>query len=189
MAPLSPMAAGHAFVHGDKDAEVSARCRRIHTEGYYLHRSLHYHGDHIANAKDFAGSIWLVQQPERDAMFAEKPPIPQFALYAALKNSKAEILKGQDYDVFGDGRVVIKAAYGHTSGHQVLYLKLSKTGPVLLAGDLYHYREERATHKVPTFEFHKEESSLPERKRQLGFGLNPVTAVGGGCGPLERGPD
>jgi len=100
-----------------------------------------------------------VQQPERDAMFAEKPPnITQATLYAALKNSKTEILKGQDYDVFGDGTVVIKAAYGHTPGHQVLYLKLAKTGPVLLAGDLYHYQEERATHKVPTFEFNKEQS-------------------------------
>src|SRR6266849_1479213 len=26
----------------------------------------HYHGDHVANANDFAGSTWLVQQPERD---------------------------------------------------------------------------------------------------------------------------
>ena len=26
----------------------------------------HYHVDHIANANDFAGSTWLVQQPERD---------------------------------------------------------------------------------------------------------------------------
>jgi glyoxylase-like metal-dependent hydrolase (beta-lactamase superfamily II) len=118
----------------------------------------HYHGDHIANANDFAGSTWLVQQAERDAMFAEKPPITQFAQYAALKNSKTQILEGQDHDVFGDGTVVIKAAYGHTPGHQVLYLKLAKTGPVLLAGDLYHYQEERVTHKVPTFEFNKEQS-------------------------------
>ena len=92
-------------------------------------------------------------------MFAEKPPnITQLAQYAALKNSKTKILKGEDYDVFGDGSVVIKAAYGHTPGHQVLFVKLAKTGPVLLAGDLYHYQEERGTSKVPTFEFNKEQS-------------------------------
>ena len=34
----------------------------------------HYHGDHIANSNDFAGSTWLVQKPERDAMFAENGP-------------------------------------------------------------------------------------------------------------------
>jgi N-acyl homoserine lactone hydrolase len=119
----------------------------------------HYHSDHTANANEFAGATWLVQQPEREAMFAEKAPgITQLAQYAALKNSKTTILKGEDYDVFGDGTVVIKAAYGHTPGHQVLFVKLAKTGPVLLAGDLYHYQEERGTSKVPTFEFNKEQS-------------------------------
>ena len=119
----------------------------------------HYHGDHTANANDFAGATWLVQQTERDAMFAEKAPnITQLAQYAALKNSKTKILNGEDFDVFGDGTVVIKAAYGHTPGHQVLFVKLAKTGPVLLAGYLYHYQEERGTSKVPTFEFNKEQS-------------------------------
>src|SRR3989475_5457111 len=119
----------------------------------------HYHVDHIANANDFAGATWLVQQPERDAMFAEKgPAITQRARYIALKDSKTKILNGQDYDVFGDGTVVIKAAYGHTPGHQVVYLKLAKTGPILLAGDLYHYQEERNTDKTPTFEFDRDQS-------------------------------
>ena len=120
----------------------------------------HYHVDHIANANDFTGSTWLVQQPERDAMFAEKggAPVAQRAKYIALKDSKTKILNGQDYDVFGDGTVVIKAAYGHTPGHQVVYLKLAKTGPILLAGDLYHYQEERNTDKTPTFEFNRDQS-------------------------------
>src|SRR5712691_1261202 len=119
----------------------------------------HYHADHTANANDFAGATWLVQQPERDAMFAEKgPAITQRAHYIALKDSKSKILNGQDYDVFGDGTVVVKAAYGHTPGHQVAYVKLAKTGPVLLAGDLYHYREERNTDKTPTFEFDSTQS-------------------------------
>jgi N-acyl homoserine lactone hydrolase len=119
----------------------------------------HYHADHTANANDFARATWLVQQPERDPMFAEKgPAITQRAQYIALKDSKTKILNGQDYDVFGDGTVVIKAAYGHTPGHQVLYVKLAKTGPVLLAGDLYHYQEERNTDKTPTFEFDRDQS-------------------------------
>jgi N-acyl homoserine lactone hydrolase len=119
----------------------------------------HYHSDHTANANAFAGATWLVQQPERDAMFAEKaPPIAQRAQYVALKDSKTKILNGQDYDVFGDGTVVVKAAYGHTPGHQVLYLKLAKTGAILLAGDLYHYQEERNTDKTPTFEFDRDQS-------------------------------
>ena len=118
----------------------------------------HYHGDHTANANAFAAATWLVlAELERDAMFGDKaPPITQRARYDALKDSKTKILKGEDYD--GDGTVVIKAAYGHTPGHQVLFVKLKRTGPVLLAGDLYHYQEERGTDKTPTFEFSRDQS-------------------------------
>ena len=119
----------------------------------------HYHSDHTANANEFAASTWIVRQRERDAMFAEKPAsIMQPATYSALRNSKTIVLHDEDYDVFGDGSVVIKSAPGHTPGHQVLFLKLPKTGPLLVAGDLYHYQEERFTDKVPNFEFNKQES-------------------------------
>jgi len=120
----------------------------------------HYHSDHTANAGDFAGSTWLVRQIELDAVFAETPPrIVQATHFAKLKDSKTVILKDDEYDVFGDGTVVIKSAPGHTPGHQVLFLKLAKTGPVLIAGDLYHYPEERTMNRFPTFEFNKEQSA------------------------------
>jgi N-acyl homoserine lactone hydrolase len=114
----------------------------------------HYHYDHTANANAFAGSTWLVRQVERDTMFATHPPgVTTPATYSSLQRSKTIILKGESYDVFGDGRVIIKSAPGHTPGHQMLYLNLAKTGGVLLSGDLYHYPEERALDRVPTFEF------------------------------------
>jgi len=92
-------------------------------------------------------------------MFAEKPPgVTQPSSYAALRNSKTLILKSQEHDVFGDGTVVIKAAPGHTPGHQILYLKLTKTGGVVLSGDLYHYSQERTLNRVPTFEFKPEQT-------------------------------
>ena len=85
--------------------------------------------------------------------------------YDALKNSKTKIIPADaDYDVFGDGAVIIKPAQGHTPGHQVLFLKLKKSGPILIAGDLYHYNEERFTDHVPNFEYNKEES-LASRAR------------------------
>jgi N-acyl homoserine lactone hydrolase len=113
----------------------------------------HYHYDHTANANEFASATWLVRQVERDAMFADKPPdLIQLATFNTLRNSKTVIIKTDDYDVFGDGSVVIKWAPGHTPGHQVLFVKLAKTGPVLLSGDLYHYPEERTLDRVPTFE-------------------------------------
>ena len=119
----------------------------------------HYHWDHTANANDFAGATWLVRQNERDEMFSPKPfGAAQPATYAALRNSKAVIIRGDEHDVFGDGTVIIKAAPGHTVGHQVLYLKLAKTGGVVLSGDLYHYPEERTRNRLPTIEFHAEQT-------------------------------
>jgi glyoxylase-like metal-dependent hydrolase (beta-lactamase superfamily II) len=86
------------------------------------------------------------------------------APYAALKNAKTKVLHGEDYDVFGDASAVIKAAYGHTPGHQVLIVKLAKSGTIVLAGDLYHYQAERGTDKVPGFEFSKEQSLASRAK-------------------------
>jgi glyoxylase-like metal-dependent hydrolase (beta-lactamase superfamily II) len=107
----------------------------------------HYHYDHSANANAYAGSTWLVQRPERAAMFPETPPANPIepdvaAKFNALKTAKTKLLDG-DYDVFGDGSVVIISTPGHTPGHQSLFLKLAKYGPLLLTGDLYHYPAER----------------------------------------------
>jgi len=125
----------------------------------------HYHSDHTANANDFAGATWIVQKAERDAMFADTPAsIMQPAQFSALKTAKTKLLDNEDFDVFGDGLVVIKSAPGHTPGHQVLFVRLARTGPVLLAGDLYHYPEERNTGKVPTFEFNAEQSRASRQK-------------------------
>jgi glyoxylase-like metal-dependent hydrolase (beta-lactamase superfamily II) len=126
----------------------------------------HYHLDHTANGNMFASSTWLVNQAEHDIMFSDKPaPVKVEKNYDALKNSKTKILPADsDYDVFGDGSVVIKPAPGHTPGHQVLFLKLRKTGPVLVAGDLYHYNEERNSDHVPNFEYNKEQSLASRAK-------------------------
>ncbi|MGA8873483.1 MAG: MBL fold metallo-hydrolase, partial [Candidatus Acidiferrales bacterium] len=118
-----------------------------------------YHGDHVANANEFAGSTWLVRKVERDAMFAEKPPaIATPKTYDKLKNSKTILLTTDEYDVFGDGNVIIKSAPGHTPGHQVLIVKLAHTGNVMLSGDLYHYPEERKLNRVPSFEYNAQQT-------------------------------
>ncbi len=119
----------------------------------------HEHWDHTANANAFAGATWLTRKIERDAMFAPNATGSiRPATYSALKNSRTEYITTDEYDVFGDGTVIIKYAPGHTPGHQVLYVDLAHTGPVVLSGDLYHYPEERALGKVPTFEFDAEQT-------------------------------
>ena len=119
----------------------------------------HFHWDHVGNANLFAGATWLTPKAERDIMFADTPsPRTEPASYSALKNSKTVFITKDEYDVFGDKTVIIKAAPGHSPGHQVLYLKLAKTGPVVLSGDLYHYPEERKLNRVPTTEFNVEQT-------------------------------
>jgi N-acyl homoserine lactone hydrolase len=120
----------------------------------------HYHGDHVANANAFAGSTWLVRKAERDRMFSDNPiPRSDPANYSALKNSKTVIIDKDEYDVFGDGTVILKSTPGHTPGHMVMFLKLAKTGPVVLSGDLYHYPEERTLNRVPPGDFNKEQTA------------------------------
>ena len=112
----------------------------------------HSHGDHVANANAVASSTWLVQKPERDLMFSEQAQKGAgFAAYSALRTSKTVELSG-DHDVFGDGTVVLKSTPGHTPGHQSLYVKLARTGGVVLTGDLYHYAAERTLGKLPNID-------------------------------------
>ena len=109
----------------------------------------HGHADHIANANEYAGATLLLQKAEWNSMFsAEAQKLPLFSVYGALESSKTVLLEG-DRDVFGDGTVVIKSTPGHTPGHQSLFVKLARTGPVLLTGDLYHYAAERTMKTVP----------------------------------------
>ena len=151
----------------------------------------HYHGDHVANANAFAGSTWIVQQVERDAMFAPGVGDKKGAgsanpvLYNALEKSKTRVLKNTDHDVFGDGTVVIKFTPGHTPGHQSLFLKLAVTGPVLLSGDLYHYPEELTMKRVPSFDFDKEQTAKSRAameefvKKTVARYLDPARCRGG----------
>ena len=116
----------------------------------------HMHFDHVGNANDYSGATWLVQKAERDSVWGPAP-LSAFAnpastaAFERLKNSKTQELSG-DHDVFGDGVVVIKSTPGHTPGHQSLFVKLPRTGAIVLSGDLYHHQAEHTLKKMPARE-------------------------------------
>jgi glyoxylase-like metal-dependent hydrolase (beta-lactamase superfamily II) len=112
----------------------------------------HIHYDHVGVANEVRGATWLIQEEEYDAAFADELAIPAVdpTLYEGLREAPRMLLRG-DHDVFGDERVRIVSAPGHTPGHQVLYVDLESSGPVVLSGDLYHFRLSRAEQRVPTF--------------------------------------
>ena len=112
----------------------------------------HSHWDHAGNCNLFAGSTFIVQRQEHSFMFSEaKRADPEsFAVYSALEEAET-VLFEEEYDVFGDGTVVIKAMPGHTPGHSVLLLRLENAGAVLLTGDLYIHARGRELRAIPTF--------------------------------------
>lgn len=126
----------------------------------------HYHWDHIGNANLFASSTWLTPKVERDMMLAGKSDSRYPEHFSALKTSKFVITdnKRGEYDVFGDGTVILKSTPGHTEGHQALFVKLKNTQPVVLSGDIYHYPEEVTTGIVPPIDVNKEQTTRSRRE-------------------------
>jgi glyoxylase-like metal-dependent hydrolase (beta-lactamase superfamily II) len=109
----------------------------------------HAHKDHTANLNQFAGSTWLTPRAEREFMWKPGNERVEPTFYSQLERSKTIPIDKDEYDVFGDGKAIIKAAPGHTPGHQVLVLQLGSTGRIMIAGDLYHYPPERTLRRAP----------------------------------------
>ena len=121
----------------------------------------HMHGDHCGNANYFTAATLYIQEVEYNAAFGPEPQKLGFvpANYEKLRSSKVVKLNG-DHDVFGDGSVVIKSAPGHTPGHQVLVVRLPKTGAVLLSGDMVHFQENWVKRRVPGMNFNRDQSTV-----------------------------
>ncbi len=119
----------------------------------------HMHFDHAGAANYFPVSRLLIQRAEYDAAFGTpgENSIFVYDFYKELENNPKTMLDG-DYDVFGDGRVIIVSAPGHTPGHQVLFLDLAETGPLVLSGDLYHFRFSRTHKRTPSFNTNAEQT-------------------------------
>lgn len=117
----------------------------------------HMHFDHVGIANEVSGATLIIQKTEYDAAFADEVTVPGVdpTLYDNLKDAERILIEG-DYDVFGDGRVRIISAPGHTPGHQVLFIDLENTGPVVLSGDLYHFAISRQDRRVPGFNVDKD---------------------------------
>jgi len=112
----------------------------------------HMHFDHVGVANEVQEARLIIQKAEYDAAFADPVTLPGAdpSLYNKLKDAETLFING-DHDVFGDGRVRIISAPGHTPGHQVLFIDLINTGPIVLSGDLYHFALSRAERRVPSF--------------------------------------
>jgi glyoxylase-like metal-dependent hydrolase (beta-lactamase superfamily II) len=125
----------------------------------------HFHADHVGNANLFTSARLYVQEPEYEAAFGADPAKFNFnpALYGKLKDNPTVKLTG-DYDVFGDGSVVIVSTPGHTPGHQSLLVRLPDRGPVVLSGDMVHFEENWAHRRIPSRNFDKKQTAQSMEK-------------------------
>lgn len=129
----------------------------------------HFHWDHTGNANAFTKSTWLLSRREVEELEGSHlPPNVKPDTLSGRKEAKVELID-LDRDVFGDGTVKILRANGHTAGHQVLMLKLPKSGVVILSGDLFHTRENFAQDRMPVFNYSRGETlgSIDRIKRIL----------------------
>ena len=113
----------------------------------------HTHFDHSGSASKLKNAIWIVQEEEYNHVTSEEQKTQNQANYDAIKGLRGLKKINGDFDVFGDGRVVIKSTPGHTPGHQSLFVDLAHEGPILLTGDLYHMEESRSKSTVPVFNY------------------------------------
>ena len=129
----------------------------------------HLHLDHAGNMEMFPNATHVVQKVEmKTAWWPEKFQAGAFILsdYDNARNFKYLQLTG-DFDLFGDGSVVVLDTKGHTQGHQSLMVKLKNTGDVFLSGDAI-YTPENEAGAVPGITWNAFESMQSiERLKQL----------------------
>jgi N-acyl homoserine lactone hydrolase len=130
----------------------------------------HFHGDHTGQLDSFKNATLLIGKGDWDGITAPTPM--QGANVAGFKSwidekRKVEPLTG-DKDVFGDGSVIVLRMPGHTPGHSSLLVRLKDMGPVLLSGDLVHFRENYESNGVPSFNVDRAASVASiERMKQI----------------------
>jgi glyoxylase-like metal-dependent hydrolase (beta-lactamase superfamily II) len=101
----------------------------------------HSHPDHIGNVELFPHATLLVQSAEYN--WPQPGGAPRFA-----PDHPVQLLDG-DFDVFGDGSVVILSTPGHTPGHQSLLVRLPLVGAIVLSGDAAHFQDNWENRRVP----------------------------------------
>lgn len=123
----------------------------------------HLQIDHAGNTNLFPNAQVLIQSAERDFAFQPDAAAWGYCIedYACI--GEADLPKDQqsrvtqlhgDADVFGDGRVRILSAPGHTPGHQVLYVEGSR-GPLLFSGDLYYAPKDPSEGWTAAWNYHQ----------------------------------
>ena len=136
----------------------------------------HYHYDHTGQAAMFPGATLLIDRKDWEVVSTREDLAGPFEPWVD-GTGKIEQM-GWDKDVFGDGSVVLLRTPGHTSGHRSLLVRLEGLGPVLLAGDAVHFRENWTRRAVPSFNTSRAESlASMDRLADIAAGLGAMLII------------
>tara|TARA_B100000678_G_scaffold276553_1_gene269509 strand:- start:273 stop:1100 length:828 start_codon:yes stop_codon:yes gene_type:complete len=116
----------------------------------------HYHFDHTGQAADFENSTLLIDQRDWNIVRERQDLSADFTPWISGGSTVQTVI--YDYDVFGDGSVIMLKTPGHTPGHRSLLVRLRDRGPILLSGDAVHFRENWSRKGVPSFNTSRAES-------------------------------
>ena len=140
----------------------------------------HYHADHSGQAATFPKATLLIGKGDWDVLTSPQPLAgANPALFAPWINGGGKVEPvALDKDVFGDGSVVMLATPGHTPGHHSMLVRLRQMGPVLLTGDLAHFRENYEAMGVPSFNTQRAETLASlDRFKQIAANLKATVVI------------
>lgn len=104
----------------------------------------HLHVDHAAYMSSFPNSTFIVRNEEmKAAWWPEKCEGGYvFGHYKDTRDFDYICLRDdEDFDVYGDGKVVLIDTKGHTRGHQSVAVKLDSGERVIISGDATSLKE------------------------------------------------
>lgn len=127
----------------------------------------HLHTDHAGNMTDFLDAEFLVSRRELRYAWWPEPAQQLFYLQGDLsflqKPSRTVTTVVGEYDVFGDGSVVVLSTPGHTPGHQSVQVDLGDE-TVILGGDVAQLRSGYKSGFMPSFNWSLDESQKSVKK-------------------------
>lgn len=140
----------------------------------------HHHFDHVGQLPSFPHAKLLIGRADWDVIkSANATTFVNTALFQYWIDGMSVVQAADgDLDIFGDGSVMMLATPGHTPGHHSLLVRLSKTGNVMLTGDLAHFAKNYDRNGVPSFNTSRAETIASfKRFKKLAAALDATVII------------
>jgi glyoxylase-like metal-dependent hydrolase (beta-lactamase superfamily II) len=110
----------------------------------------HMHFDHVGGSSLVPEAELVLQRAEWEAAVAD---VAREQYVTVLDDARPRRLLEGEWDVFGDGRVVVVSTVGHTAGHQSLRLLTDDGREMILCGDACYLQRSLETRTLPPSSF------------------------------------